>query len=47
MKCGPLKWADKLGEETVCGGGGEGDGSKKMKHSEFQHEAFVTGQYMA
>ena len=47
---GPLKYADRLGEEVVCGGGGEGDGSKKMKrmkHPEFQHEALVTGQYMA
>lgn len=47
VKCGPLKWADKSGEEIVCGGGGKGDRSKEMKHSEFQHEAFVTGRYMA
>ena len=43
---GPLKYADRLGEEAVCGGG-EGDGSKKMKHPEFQHEAFITGRYTA
>lgn len=47
---GLLKYAARLGEEGVCGGGGEGEGSKKMnkmKHPEFEHEALVAGQYMA
>lgn len=44
---GPLKYADRLGEEAVCGGGGQGEGSKKMKHPEVHHEAFLTGQYTA
>ena len=47
---GPLKYAARLGEEGVSGGGGVEGGSKKMnkmKHPECEHKALVAGQYMA